>query len=523
MAAREKAAAVTLRLALLALLVPMAARLGAARGWRWELASERYKALNVFERAQYDKAAKLFKDRNYDAAASEFEKFKVQFPDSPVLPYVILMRARSLHEAKVRHKAIKTYNEVLDYFADEIEDAAPALYFMGVAHFDNGDVRDGLECMREMVEDEEYREHPLAAGALRRLADNHWSKKEYGLAVKYWKQVCTDFGKTNRHEADNARNNVTVYYIKKGDYAGYEGWLLGEEAKDNAQHRRWVALNAVDRAMWYFDWNARNYGQFDKDKRHKDMGRFYEYLKSRKPWFEKAGDVWSYYDKASRFVCYRYNVKRERDELVDDVVAFIKGVKDPGDANNKYAWLCDRLRDSGDYDRARYCIEQMTDAPYATYKDYELLARQRKWGRALSRLQDIEKMGNDVWAARALGERARIYKDVLHQYEKAVGLYQKISKPPWTLWQIQECYKRWGKLREALTTLTEIENMFPDDAPRAAWHKAWYYHEAGQTKQAIAQARKILKAYKRSAEASQAHQLLEQYGIATGGGVFGKD
>ena len=46
---------------------------------------------------------------------------------------------------------------------------------------------------------------------------------------------------------------------------------------------------------------------------------------------------------------------------------------------------------------------------------------------------------------------------------------------------------------------------------------------AGRGKKAIAQARKILKAYKKSHEASLAHQLLEKYGIATGGGVFEED
>ena len=41
-----------------------------------------------------------------------------------------------------------------------------------------------------------------------------------------------------------------------------------------------------------------------------------------------------------------------------------------------------------------------------------------------------------------------------------------------------------GKLDQALTTLTEIENLFPDDAARAAWQKAVYLKEAGDKKQA---------------------------------------
>ena len=494
-----------------------------ASDWSWQLSNERYRGLNVFERAQYDKAANLYKKGSYRAASSEFEKFKIQFPDSSVLPYVIFMRARCLHEAKVRHKAIKVYNEVLDYFADEVEYAAPALFFLGVAHIDNGDVRKGMEFMVEMVEDEEYQKHPLAAGALRRLADEHWNKKEHELALRYWKQVVRDFSDSNRHEANRARDNATIYYIRTGNYTGYEDWLVGEDAKDNAPHRKWVAVNAVDRAMRFFDWNAHNYSKFDKDKRSRDMRRFFDYFRSTRQWFEKAKDIWAFYDKALWFVAHRYNDKKERQLLTEAAVAFVKTVEDKGDANNKYAWLSDRLRDAGDFAGCRHCIEQMTDRPYATYKEYEMLARQNKWDNALSGLENIETMGNERWEKRARGERARVYKDVLRQYEKAIELYRQIAEPPGTLWAIQECHKRRGKLNEALATLTEIENMFPKDAPRAAWHKASYYHEAGRGKKAIAQARKILKAYKKSHEASLAHQLLEKYGIATGGGVFEED
>jgi len=511
------------RLTLLALALLAAAPSSGAAEWNWQLSDARYRKLNAFERAQYDKAANLYKKKNYKAAASEFEKFKVQFPDSPALPHVIFMRARCFHEAKVRHKAIKVYEEVLDYFADEIEDAAPALYYLGVAYFDNGDGRDGYEVMEEMVEDVDYRKHPLAAGALRRLADKYWRDKEPERAVKYWKQVIRDFHATNRQEAHRARENVTLYYIGTGEFDSYESWLVTDDNRDNAKHRVWVLTNAVDRAMKYFDWNSHNYSKFDKDKKRRDMKRFYEYFKSNRQWYEKAGDTWRYFDKAISFVAHRYGDKAERTQLIDEAIAYVKKLADKKDANNKFAWLGDRMRDARDFAGAKYCIDQMTDPPYRAYKEYELLGRQGKWNEAVGVLQMIEKMNNKYWSPRALGERAHVYKDVMHKYGDAIEIYRQIAKPPGTLWAIQDCYKRWGKLNEALATLTEIENMFPKDAPNAAWHKASYYHEAGRGKQAIAQARKILKAHKKSPQASSAHQLLEKYGIATGGGVFDEE
>ncbi len=91
------------------------------------------------------------------------------------------------------------------------------------------------------------------------------------------------------------------------------------------------------------------------------------------------------------------------------------------------------------------------------------------------------------------------------------------------MWHIQDAYYRWGKLDNAITTLTEIENSFPDQSARAAWQKASYYHTAGQAKQAVSAARRVLKLYPKSAESSKAHQLLEGYGIATGGGLLDEE
>ena len=91
---------------------------GAPKEWNWQLSTDRYKQLNVFERAQYDRAAKLLEGDNCAAAATEFEKFKVQFPESSALPGILVLRGYCLHLGKFRNKAIKAYAEVLDYFAD---------------------------------------------------------------------------------------------------------------------------------------------------------------------------------------------------------------------------------------------------------------------------------------------------------------------------------------------------------------------------------------------------------------------
>jgi tetratricopeptide (TPR) repeat protein len=208
-------------------------------------------------------------------------------------------------------------------------------------------------------------------------------------------------------------------------------------------------------------------------------------------------------------------IKSLRDSAKDD--------NQRNDAHHKLSWLVDRLCDMGDFTRAQFCADTITDAPYAAFKSAEVLQRREKWPEAIARLIEIEQSGNDYWVGRAKEERAHVYKDHMNEFQKAFKLYQEIDKPPGTVWAIQECYKRWGKLKEALATLTELENSFPDQAATAAWRKVEYLQEAQDKNAVIAGCRRILKIYKASPEASAAHQLLEKYGIKTGGGVFEGD
>ena len=457
---------------------------------------------------------------SYVAAASEFEKFKAQFPDSPALSYALFMRGYCLAEAKQRNTAIKVYQEVLDYFADQTDDATAALYYMGDAHLENGDTLKGLQCMKTLVENKNYQHHPLAAGALRRLADNHWNNKEPELAVKYWRQTVKDFATTNDEERNNAIANLTAYAIITRDYAGYESFLIDDTNRDKPDFARWLPEN-----VWQRAWNMYGGGApFDRKKQptEKEMAEetkaLYEYLKSSKPRYEKVNDAWSYYEHAVSCTVHFYKNKDERDHQLDDAVTYLKTMPDKSAADDRYARLVDLCREGGAFERARLVTEQMNDRTHAGYKDYEILYSEQKWEEAIKQLQMVESAGQPAWADRAMNERARLYREVLNRQPEAIALYERINKPPGTLWGIQECYKRMNKLDQSLNTLTEIENLFPTDAARAAWQKAVYLKEAGDTKKAIAAAKHVAVTYKSAPEASSAHTMLEGFGIHLVGG-----
>lgn len=525
------ALAAMVALVMLAPRAALAGREGPASEWNWELSPERYKKMAVFERAQYDKAAGLLRDKSYKAAATEFEKLKEQFPDSPNMSRIVLLHAYSLHLAKTRLAAIKIYNEILDYFGDTVDDAAPAIYLMGIAHMENGDTAKGLRTLKDMVDNEKYQKHPLAAGALRQVADDLWKRGEYDSAVNYWKQAVRDFSRSNAQEALISREDVTAWYFFARDYAGYDAWRLDAKTQNDPKTRAAVATHIVTVA-WNIATGQGNYTYPMKKERDAkenaaklpdDLKACWAYFKVAKAQFEKNNDLWGYYSTGVNFLGGCVRDKKELEDVVVDLVAFVKAIPDKAAADGKWCWLIDRSCEWGDYTRANYFLPNLSDKFTAAWKGYEILASQKKWKEALSHLELIEGMGNEPLRARAMETRAAIYKDCVGEYEKAIKLYTDINKPPGTLWAIQECQYRLNRLDVALTQLTEIENMFPAEAPEAAWTKAMYLDRAKREKECIAQGRRILKLYPKSPASSRAHLLLEKYGIKPGGGLKDDD
>lgn len=515
-----------LAIVLAATACPLAA---AQREWNWSMPVADYKAMGVFERAQYDKAAKLLDGGNAAAAATEFEKFEAQFADSAGVPYVVFLRGYSLQQAKQRNAAIKAYQQVLSFFPKHTSAAAPAAYYTAVCYLANGDTDQGIAAMKAMVDNKQWSTHPLGAAALRTLADYYAKAKQTEEAVRFWKQVVVDFAASNPREAAAARTSVMIWYLQSRNFDGYEKWMLsdgsgatGPKANPAAAAANPARRKAIVESAWQLLDAAMQNDDKDKALKADDkaacLKAFYEYLKSRREWFEKDNDIWGYDVRVMQFTA-KHEKKDERDKAVDEAIAYVKKVADPAEADRKFVVISDCLRDAGDFGRASHTLGMLKDRILATYKEHEIAGAQGKWKEAIDLLLAVEGMKNEAMAARAKEARADIYQEHTRQYQEAIKLYTEIDKPPKTLWSISLCYKKWGKLKDALSTLTEIENSFPDQAPEAAIRKATYLEEAGQTKEAIAQERRILKVYPKSGASSRAHQLLEKHGIATGGGV----
>ncbi len=193
------------------------------------------------------------------------------------------------------------------------------------------------------------------------------------------------------------------------------------------------------------------------------------------------------------------------------------------DKDNGLCWLVDRLRNARQFDRAMEMVARIGNQPLAMWKEIEILNAQGQYPAQLVKCEALEKMNDKDYSLRALRHRAWICHHAVGRYEDAIKLYAMINDPPGTLWAVSDCYERWGKRDNAVSTLTEIENFFERDAAQAALRKAEIWDRAQDKVKTVAALRAVLKKYPKHQVSSQAHQMLERLGVATGGGVIDEE
>lgn len=563
------------------------------------LPADRYQAMNMIERRQFDAARKRYKGKQFKAAAAEFEKFKVHFPNSPALAYAVLYQGLSLHGANFRHKAIRVYQEVIDYFGADVDPAAKAQFQIGLAHADNGDDRRSLAAMKQLADHEQWSKHALAAGAIRRLGEQYFAKGEKAEALARWEQVYRDFRESNPVEADRCKAQVAAYRMQQAQFDAYVTWLREltgpeeEPISDFAWGRQ--AFDLVWQGTGKDGWAL-------KPEQKAELGRsFTAYFAGYQEAFEAAGEGWDFHARTLRWVSRCVRNPRELQLVVDNATTWLEGQKrssgedwaywtrllsvamwyvrkedavdhavrgataflasNPNGAWKRYQWLIDRMlkhhkdraytqalvaasaafaaevaqpkkRDDAfmwlsdtllSAGESQLAVELLGKVSHEARRKFALHRivgdKQGNWPQAVALLQQVEATNDSHFAPKSREARAKAYKNKLEEYAQAISLYFEIDDPPRTLWEIQDCYWRWGKQEDACQMLREIETVFPDQGPAAAWKRVHYQEKMRNKDKAIAEARRILKVYPKSKESSSAHQLLEKYGIATGGGL----
>jgi tetratricopeptide (TPR) repeat protein len=174
--------------------------------------SKAFSKLDTFEALNLEDADKLYGKRDYAGAYSAYKAYSFEFTKSPALSYVLLRMGRCLHQVGKRNAAIKAYQDVVDYFPDDVRYAAAALYYIGQCHQQNGDVARQTAVWARMVKDDDYVAQPNSGTALVHLAGAMDKLEKFEEAAEYRWRTAVNFAVSNERAAADARNAVIYHY-----------------------------------------------------------------------------------------------------------------------------------------------------------------------------------------------------------------------------------------------------------------------------------------------------------------------
>jgi len=537
------------------------------------LSAADFARLDTFEGHSLRRADKVFGDQQYRQASAEYDSFLLEFARSAATPYAIYRKGRSQQLDNKRFEAIKTFNEVLDYFPDEIPYAAAALFQIGQAHWDNGNIVEALKAWARMADDEDYRKQPLAAGAVNRLADALREQGKTADAAHYYWQTAVEFRQSNGDAARHAIAHLVHYYIRTQPDA-----MKLREFYDQVRSFEHHPRNPDDGNFWWsVIENVRQRSQFPADKAE-DRVRYFRYwadqMAGKHPawddyqiariefllqaegdtakWFERMDRQFAEHQKPDDFgrIVKWMQVLAAHPEKMKDYYAKLDFAKMNYDQINNLMRVCfdqirnnemadvvfqrlplDRISDDQRYHLARYLWhkgQRYVETVCGTMADPDRgqmeILRYYNWrcwhhGHFEDKYLTLAEAMTKVPALAS--ESFWLKAEILHKrgrWPEAVAAYLASERVPGSLWRIVDCLLADKKPDQALAQLQEIENFFKNEASRAALRIAYVHRDAGRQPQYAASLRSVLKKYPHSGESSTAHLELEKLGLERIGG-----
>ena len=179
-----------------------------------KLSTKIFSKLDTFESVLLEEADQAFNEGGYKPAFAAYKSFSYEFGKSKALPYALYRMARSLHVLDKRNSAIKLYQNVVDYFPDDVQFAAASMYQQGICHTENGDKNKCVAVWAKMVKDKDYVGEVNSGTALVFLAKEMAKLKKFKEANEFRIRTAINFRKKNPLAAHNAGMAVLYYYVK---------------------------------------------------------------------------------------------------------------------------------------------------------------------------------------------------------------------------------------------------------------------------------------------------------------------
>ncbi|MBO5643354.1 MAG: hypothetical protein J6S51_05050 [Kiritimatiellae bacterium] len=518
----------SLALALISFASSAAERVG---DWYVNIPASVFAQMSSSERTCAERATSLFNKNSFKAAAAEWKRFQTEFittASEDVAAWAAFFYAFSLDKAKERFKAVEMFGEAIELYPDSFASGL-ALYFRARSHIENGNTTKGIEDLVQFVSNPDFNTHHVAYAAYNTLAWDSLSKGKVQEAISYWTSVKELPSRGNLSIWRSATWQLTLLRCLSNPAA--EISAIANNTEVDFERRR-VLLREWRRNMWnaLTRPNSVVEAYFKKESKKADIKvARNEYLKKMAVAFSKiASPVYKKCDGGDwELLIDDYETVAELmpknvAKAIERIVTALQATQDKKLRSSRASSFITKLSNNGRNSEARLLLDCITEPERRAWKGAELGWKSRDGKFILENLDFLEKSADPEVVRKAKLDRARCCKELTRDYDTAIKIWNEYPNPPSTLWQIAEAQRLAGRKKIAQGVLDEICGVFPSDAAHAMLRKGDWYAADSDKKSAIACYRKILQHgdWKKSSAASQAHQRLERYGIATGGAVL---
>lgn len=538
--------------------------------------SAAFSKLDTFEGVNLEDADKLFKAGDFNGAYAAYKAYSFEFPKSKAMPYVLLRLGRCLHKLDKRNAAIKAYQDVVDYYPDDVAYAAAALYHIGECHGQNGEEDKQTATWARMVKDDDYVSQPNSGTALIHLGSAMQKLGKHEEAAEYQWRTAVAFLKTNPGAADAARKAVLSHYVGRnpnhdklkeffvaasgfdgsgrnienpdenvvywsaalrtaldmtGDAAAREKacayWTakMGDRFTDNDELRRLWADASFVHEKKQDSWQARMEKQFALkpatiDRVIQWCGYYRAVPKLRSEFFEKHAKPMLASMKPKELMDLIGRLQHHHLQMPDEAQSVVRSIRTETleDAEiQRFVGLA-----------AGYLTEEEIIRHAARIKD-PMLATKTRFDYFLSKshrnppymekaLAEIPELAKSPKYAEGLTWTKATLLQNLGRHEEAIEAFRSANKQPDSTFEIANSLVALKQYPQAIQTLNELESVGGGVASSASLRVADIYKHSGDKANEVSQLRTILRRYPKTKESAAAHDRLESYGVALVGG-----
>ena len=536
---------------------------------------EAFAKLDTFEALNLEDADKLYSKKDYKGAFAAYKAYSFEFAQSRSLPYVLLRMGRCLHQLEKRNAAIKAYQEVVDYFPDDVRYAAAALYYMGECHRQNGDEAKQTAVWARMVKDDDYVAQPNSGTALTYLGKQMESLGKFEEAAEYHWRTAVNFLQSNPNAAKAAREAVLSHYARRSPNheklkefyvaaSGFDGHGRNTDAPEE-DARYWSAVLSTalndrvdkevrEKACAY--WTAKMGDRFsDNDDLRKQwidaqqvheknkeswLARMEKQFKSKPATLDRVMKWCGYFNRESE-IRSAFFARESKPFLAglknEEKIKLMNQLRHPHGMHEEAQAVMRSVSTNGMSDEelksyagfvANYEPEDVVLRYFARMKDKNFAAKARfdyYYARHHRNKPNMEKALAEIPALKKSPDYAGVQlswaeadlQRGLGNYEEAIKAYNAANKQPDSTWAVADCLVAMKNYPKAIQTVRELQSV-KATASRAALKIADIHRIAGDKGREVDQLRLVLKQYPKSGESSEAHRRLESYGVALVGG-----